>query len=78
MYKLRASQFLDWYFSDDADYRFIGERMEFFLKHSGKGELTVEGLFLEQDEVPAWICDNYDGECDYIGTDVVEFINDLV
>lgn len=62
MYKLRASQFLDWYFSDDADYKIIGERMEFLLKQSGTGTIDVEDLFLEQDELPTWILDDYSSD----------------
>ena len=78
MYKLRASQFLDWYFSDNADYKIIGQRMAFFLRQSGTGTISVEHLFLEQDEVPTWKLDDYDGDEDYIGSDEVEFINDIV
>ena len=78
MYKLRASQFIDWYFADGDDYRHIGERMEFLLKQSGTGTLTVENIFDEQDEIPTWILDDYDGDEDYIGSDKVEFINDII
>ena len=74
MYKLRASQFIDWYFADGDDYRHIGERMEFFLKQSGTGTLTVENLFDEQDELPTWILEDYDGDEDYIRAHIVELI----
>lgn len=78
MYKLRASQFIDWYFSDDADYRHVGERLAFFIRQSGTGTISVEDLFHEQDEIPAWILDDCPDKDDYIGADMVELINDIV
>jgi hypothetical protein len=77
MYKLRASQFLDWYFADGDDYIHIGARMAFLLKQLGTGIIKVEDLFLEQDELPTWKLDDYDGDEDYIGADEVELINDI-
>lgn len=77
---LKASKFIEWYFADDLDYKIIGEKMAHMLKTSGVGELTVEDLFNEQDELPDWICENvpeeFDGE-EYIPTDEIEFIDDF-
>lgn len=77
---LKASKFIEWYFADDLDRKIIGEKMEHMLKTSGIGELSVEDLFYEQDELPGWICENvpqdFDGD-EYIPTDEIEFINDF-
>lgn len=76
---LKASKFIEWYFADDLDYKIIGEKMAHMLKTSGVGELSVENLFDEQNELPDWICENVPEDFlddEYIPTDEIEFIND--
>jgi hypothetical protein len=75
---VKATDFLDWYFSDAEDIKHIGERMTFLLKTNGSAYIDVEQLFYEQDDIPGWICNNVDEEFKdvYIGADEIEFIND--
>lgn len=76
MYKLKESQFIDWYFSDAEDYKHIGERVRKLMDKSGYATISVENLFWEQDEIPTWILEGYDGDDDYINADEVELIKD--
>ncbi len=75
---VKATDFLDWYFSDAEDIKHIGERMTFLLKTNGSAYIDVEYLFNEQDDIPGWICSNVAEEFkgDYIPADEIEFIND--
>lgn len=78
MKKLKASKFLEWYFSDEEDLKHIGQRIEFLLKKNGSAFMTPEYLFNEQDELPNWICEDQEGtDEEYIPTDEIEFINDI-
>lgn len=76
MYKLKESQFIDWYFSDDEDYKYIGERVRKLLEESGDVTISLDNLFWEQDEIPTWILESYEGDDDYINADEVELIKD--
>jgi hypothetical protein len=77
---LKASKFIDWYFSDEEDLKHVGDKIEYLLKTNGSAYIDVEHLFKEQSELPDWICENvpeeFDGE-EYIPTDEIEFINDF-
>ena len=76
MYKVKASEFLNWYFADGDDYKSIGRRVERLLENSGVAKITVEDLFDEQNEMPTWILESYDGDDDYIESEYVELIKD--
>ena len=74
MYKLTEAKFIDWYFSDKEDFIHIGERVKKLMEKTGYATMSVENIFLEQDELPTWILEDYDGDEDYIGADEVELI----
>lgn len=76
MYKVKASKFLNWYFADGDDHKYIGRRVERLLENSGVAKITVEDLFDEQNEIPTWILESYDGDDDYIESEYVELIKD--
>jgi len=74
MYKVTQERFIDWYFSDQDDYIHIGERVKLLMEKTGYATISVENIFWEQDELPTWILEDYDGDEDYIGADEVELI----
>jgi hypothetical protein len=74
MYKVTQERFIDWYFSDQEDFIHIGERVKLLMEKTGYATISVENIFWEQDELPTWILEGYDGDEDYIGADEVELI----
>lgn len=75
---VKATDFLEWYFSDAEDVKHIGERITYLLTTNGSAYMDVEQIFNEQDDIPGWICSDIDEEFKdvYISADEIEFIND--
>ena len=74
--KVKASNFLDWYFSSPDDVKAIGSRVFNTLIHNGKVNITIEDLFYECGYIPQSICENDLGDEEYCPIEV-EFINNL-
>lgn len=80
MKQVKASRFLDWYFSDFGDHMTFGRACLQMLETFGKVDITVEQLFESCGYIPDHICEDFNG--DY-GNDnefdpsEVELINDL-
>jgi hypothetical protein len=74
--KVKASNFLAWYFSSSDDVDRIGERAFENLMSGGTFTITAEDLFDECGYIPQFICENNVGENDYVPFEV-QFINDL-
>lgn len=53
-----SKKFIDWYFSDEADLRIIGEDVKFNLREHGRFTMTDIKLFDSQETIPAHICEN--------------------
>jgi hypothetical protein len=74
---LKASKFLEWYFSSDDDIKPIAYRVIEELKMFGKCNTTVEELFDECGYIPKFICENKDEDAYNYDIEDVKFINDL-
>lgn len=75
-YKLKRSKFLNWYFADGDDYKFIGRRVERLLEKSEVAKISVRNLFEEVEELPTWLLESYDEEDDYLNNKFIELIRD--
>ena len=77
---IKASRFLDWYFSDSIDTENLGDAMIEQLQTFGSANISVEQLFDGCGYIPQSICEHWDedweNEQEYSPLDV-EFINDL-
>jgi hypothetical protein len=78
---IKASRFLDWYFSDYEDLASFGLQCMEWIKKFGKTDITSEQLFEQFGGfIPQSICEYWDGDLDneqeYEPSDI-EFINDL-
>jgi hypothetical protein len=77
---IKASKFLDWYFSDASEIRDFGNAMVEQIETFGRADISVEQLFDGCALIPQYICEHWDGdwgnEQEYSPEDV-ELINDL-
>lgn len=73
-YKLKTTTFLNWYFADGDDYKYIGRRVEYLLKNSVIAKISIIDLFEEQEELPTWLLESYNGEDDYLNVEFIELI----
>lgn len=73
--KVKASDFLEWYFSDYKDGQHIAYRVISELKAYGKVTLSVESLFDSCGYIPQFICE-VDGDDEYDPSEVL-LIDDL-
>ena len=75
--KVTASNFLDWYFSDEDDTLSIGDCAIDMLKEKGRFNITAKDIFDQCGYIPAFICeDDADPSLEYTKEEV-EFIDDL-
>ena len=78
MKQVKASVFLDWYFSDFGDHMTFGRECLQMLETFGKVDITVEQLFESCGYLPAWIMEGADPNDDTeFDPSEVELINDL-
>lgn len=54
-----ASAFIEWYFSDESDYRDLGRDVAHALKESGYYNMTVKRLFDSCGYIPEHICESF-------------------
>lgn len=54
-----ASAFIEWYFSDESDYRDLGRDVVFNLKTNGYFNITVKELFDSCGYIPEHICESF-------------------
>jgi hypothetical protein len=74
--QVTKQNFLDWYFNDNKDAEYIGDRLINALNDKGTFTITVESLFKDCGYIPYHICEHdQDINCD-LSTDDVELIND--
>ena len=59
---IKASSFIEWYFSDESDYRDLGRDVAFNLKQNGYYNMTTKRVFDGCGYVPEHICDLFEGE----------------
>lgn len=75
--KVTASNFLDWYFSEEDDTLYIGDCAIDMLKAKGRFNITAKDVFDFCGYIPAFICeDDADPLLEY-AVEEVEFIDDL-
>jgi hypothetical protein len=74
--KVKASDFLEWYFSDSEDAESIGNRAIESLECDGTFTIDVQTLYDECGYIPQHICVNKKGDEDYDPSEV-ELIQDL-
>ena len=63
-YKLKKKRFADWLFSDSDDVEYWGRRFVSELRDEGEYSITLQDIFDERDEIPAYILDNYSEDDD--------------
>ena len=74
-YKLTKKRFADWLFSDSDDVEYWGRRFVSELRGEGECSITLQEIFDERDEIPAYILDNYSGDDDEVSITEVELID---
>lgn len=76
---VKASDFIEWYFSDEDDTLNIGREVIANLKSAGSHTVTVKGLFDTCGYIPEHICTtfaNVDDDYEFETNDLI-FIDDL-
>lgn len=73
--QVTKSNFLDWFFSDDAEAVSLGDRAVSELKAGGIFAIDVTDLFNEAFLIPQSICVDSDGDAEYSPSEI-ELIND--
>ena len=68
--KVTESAFLNWYFSDSDDVKWLGERAMESLLREGKFKISVEMLFDDCGFIPQYICEDSEGNADYDPSEV--------
>lgn len=74
-----ASAFIEWYFSDESDYKDLGRDVAYALKESGYYNMTIERLFDSCGYIPEHICTtfvNVNDDYEYEPNDLI-FIDDI-
>lgn len=74
-----ASAFIEWYFSDESDYKDLGRDVAYALKESGYYNMTVKRLFDSCGYIPEHICTtfvNVNDDYEYEPNDLI-FIDDI-
>lgn len=73
-----ASAFIEWYFSDESDYRDLGRDVAHALKESGYYNMTVKRFFDACQYIPESICEVFNEihEEEYEPNDLI-FIDDI-
>jgi hypothetical protein len=69
--KVKASDFLKWYFSDNDDLRDIGYRVYESLMKWGKYSINVQTLYDQCGYIPQHICEDSDGNNEYDPSEVL-------
>lgn len=69
--KVKASDFLAWYFSDSDDAESIGNRVIESLQCDGTFTIDVQTLYDECGYIPQHVCVNKKGDNDYDPTEVL-------
>lgn len=75
---ITASSFIEWYFSDEDDYRDLGRDVVFNLKTNGYFNITVKELFDSCGYIKAQICTVFDIEDPNIDEDYEFQPEDLI
>jgi hypothetical protein len=74
--KVKASDFLAWYFTDSDDAESIGNRVIESLQCDGTFTIDVQTLYDECGYIPQHICEDSDGDNEYEPNEVL-LIQDL-
>jgi len=69
--KVKASKFLEWYFSDSDDAKSIGNRVIESLQCDGTFTINVQTLYDECGYIPQHICEDADGKDEYEASEVL-------
>ena len=76
---VKASRFLEWFFSDDDDYKALGRDMVNMFKSQGHVNLIVREVYDSCGYIPSCIVDGYVGDFETeFDTSDVEFIDDIM
>lgn len=69
--KVKASAFLQWYFDDASDVRYLGSKALESLMKNGFYNVDVRTFFDECGYIPQCICEDADGGDEYKPSDVL-------
>ena len=70
--KVKASKFLDWYFSESDDYIAFGMKSAMELFENGKTSVSVVDIFNDCGYIPSYICEQKDDKVkEYLPIDLL-------
>lgn len=74
---IKASDFIEWYFSDESDYRDLGSDVAFNLKQNGYYNMTIKRFFDACGYIPEHICELFEEVEEDMSPDDLIFIDDI-